>query len=159
MIDHEDKRSADTAAFAPSAALPAEPVSHEAGQALNGGPVDAREANGTAPIPEGPGWRAEAGRKGAQRIHELIQHGRLYEQEHGLKSGRQRLRQLIEEGKRYEEEHGLASADRGRRRRPARLSGEQLVLNLLQSLLRLTKPRYRKHVARLIQALEGGAAE
>jgi hypothetical protein len=104
-----------------------------------------------------PGWRAEAGRKGAQRIHQLIERGKLYEQEHGLKRGRQRLRQLIEEGKLYEEEHGVA-ARRGRRR-PARVSGEQLLLNLLQWLQRLSKPRYRKHVARLIQALESGAGD
>ncbi len=44
-----------------------------------------------------------AGRKGAERIHQLIQRGRLYEQEHNLKRGRQRLRQLIEEGKLYEQ--------------------------------------------------------
>src|SRR5438105_1857974 len=44
-------------------------------------------------------WHAEAGRKGAHRVHQLIQEGRLYEQEHGLKRGRQRLRQLIELGK------------------------------------------------------------
>src|SRR5258707_15875298 len=50
---------------------------------------------------------ALAGRKGAHRVHQLIEEGRLYEQEHGLKSGRQRLRQLIELGKLYELEHGL----------------------------------------------------
>src|SRR5947209_15668842 len=62
-------------------------------------------------------WHANAGRKGALRIHQLIQEGRLYEQEHGLKSGRQRLRQLIELGKRYEDEHGVRP-----KRRPSRLS-------------------------------------
>jgi hypothetical protein len=36
---------------------------------------------------------AEAGRKGAFRIHELVRLGKLYEQEHGLKRGRQRRRQ------------------------------------------------------------------
>src|SRR5437660_699172 len=56
---------------------------------------------------EARGWHAEAGRKGAHRVHQLIQEGKLYEQEHGLKSGRQRLRQLIELGKLYEQEHGL----------------------------------------------------
>ena len=54
-------------------------------------------------------WRTEAGRKGAKRIHELIEAGRQYEQQHGLKSGRQRLRQLIELGKRYEEERGAGA--------------------------------------------------
>ena len=47
---------------------------------------------------------AEAGRKGARCIHQLIQQGKLYEREHNLKPGRQRLRQLIEEGKLYEQE-------------------------------------------------------
>src|SRR5260370_13525338 len=45
---------------------------------------------------------AEAGRKGAHRIHELIRQGRLYEREHGLKPGRQRLRHLIQEAKLYQ---------------------------------------------------------
>lgn len=111
--------------------------------------------NGTAAVvEESAGWRTEAGRKGARRIHELINHGRLYEQEHGLKSGRQRLRQLIEEGKQYEQEHGMSG---GRRRgaRAPRASGEQLLTSLLQTLLRLTKPRFRKDVTRLLQALEG----
>src|SRR4051794_33773132 len=58
------------------------------------------EHNGTEAHGE-PTWHADAGRKGAQRIHQLIQQGRQYEQEHGLKRGRQRLRQLIEEGKLY----------------------------------------------------------
>ncbi len=103
-------------------------------------------ANGTS-----PSWHAEAGRKGAHRIHELIQAGKRYEQEHGLKRGRQRLRQLIEQGKLYEQEHGL----RPRKKvRPARLSGEQLLQSLLQTLVRLVRPKYRPHVARLIQALE-----
>src|SRR5262249_55063557 len=59
--------------------------------------VTPHEPNG-----EASNQHAEAGRKGAQRLHQLIQLGRLYEQEHGLKRGRQRLRQLIQEGKLYE---------------------------------------------------------
>src|SRR5262245_4897547 len=47
----------------------------------------------------------EAGRKGARRVHRLIEEGRLYEKEHGLRPGRQRLKQLIQEGKLYEQEH------------------------------------------------------
>src|SRR3954447_8680477 len=62
----------------------------------------AAEANG-----EHGRWHAEAGRKGAHRRHQLMQSGRLYEQEHGLTRGRQRVRQLIELGKLYEQEHGL----------------------------------------------------
>src|SRR5690348_2723919 len=58
-----------------------------------------------SPEPTQPeGWHAQAGRKGARRVHQLIEHGRLYEQEHGLKRGRQRLRQLIQLGKLYEQE-------------------------------------------------------
>src|SRR6478752_3876820 len=68
-------------------------------------------------------WRAEAGRKGAKRVHQLIQAGKLYEAEHGLKSGRQRLRQLIELGKLYEAEHGQRPD--GKRRRGTRLSRQE----------------------------------
>src|SRR5437016_5868172 len=67
----------------------------------------APESATPAAAAESHGWHADAGRKGARRIHQLIQEGKLYEQEHGLKSGRQRLRQLIELGKLYEREHGL----------------------------------------------------
>src|SRR5262245_40622904 len=34
---------------------------------------------------ETPSRHAQAGRKGARRVHQLIQEGRLYEQVHGLK--------------------------------------------------------------------------
>src|SRR5205085_1980988 len=87
-----------------------------AGPGLPGGPPAGAEATAQAPPaganghgePAGPAdWHAEAGRKGARRVHQLIQRGLLYEQEHGLKRGRQRLRQLIELGKLYEQEHGL----------------------------------------------------
>jgi hypothetical protein len=98
---------------------------------------------------------AEAGRKGAQRIHQLIQHGRLYEREHGLKPGRQRLRQLIEEGKLYEKEHGLKSeSKRARGTRRPRVTAEQLLKTLLQSLLRLAKPVHRSRILELVHALE-----
>jgi hypothetical protein len=116
------------------------------------GVAEGSEVNGTA---EG-GWRAEAGRKGAQRIHQLIEHGKLYEQEHGLKSGRQRLRQLIEEGKLYEQEHGLSPVRRRpRSRRGARLSSEQRLANFLQALLPLVKPRFRGRVGCLLEGLQG----
>jgi len=94
----------------------------------------------------------EAGRKGARRVHELIQRGRLYEREHGLKRGRQRLRQLIEEGKRYEAEHGLSP--QRRRTRGLRLSPEQRLRRLFDALLPLVKPAYRSRLAQLVQALE-----
>jgi len=93
---------------------------------------------------------AEAGRKGARRIHELIRQGRLYEQEHGLKSGRQRLRQLIEEGKRYEQEHGLHAGRRARRR----LSREKLLANLLETLQRIAQPKYRSLLNQCVTALQ-----
>jgi hypothetical protein len=98
---------------------------------------------------------AEAGRKGARRIHELIQEGRLYEREHGLKPGRQRLRQLIQEGKLYEQEHGLRNGNGGvRARRHPRISSEQLLKSLFQTLLRLVKPVYRAQILGMLQSLE-----
>jgi hypothetical protein len=93
---------------------------------------------------------AEAGRKGARRIHQLIQQGRQYEREHSLKPGRQRLRQLIEEGKLYEQEHGL----RPRKGHRPRMSHEQTLKTFLQSLLRVLKPAYRAQLLGLMQALE-----
>ena len=98
---------------------------------------------------------AEAGRKGAHRVHQLMQLGLLYEQEHGLKRGRQRLRQLIQEGKLYEQEHGLARKPRGPRR--DRLGGDQLVQSFLRSLLRMVKPAYRDKLGRLMKALDVAA--
>jgi hypothetical protein len=96
----------------------------------------------------------EAGRKGARRVHQLIQEGRLYEQEHGLKRGRQRLRQLLQQGKLYEQEHGLSP-----RRRARRLSSDQVVRRLLDALVRIARPSYRAHLLRLIEALEGATRE
>jgi hypothetical protein len=96
----------------------------------------------------------EAGRKGARRVHQLIEQGRLYEQEHGLKRGRQRLRQLIQEGKLYEQEHGL-----GPRRRTRRLSSDQAVRRLLDALVRIARPSYRGHLLRLIEVVESATKE
>ena len=97
-------------------------------------------------------WHAEAGRKGARRVHQLIEEGKLYEKEHGLKRGRQRLRQLLELGKLYEQEHGL---------RPARVEGRlprmsrQLALRtLLHSLAQLVKPSLRPQVQRMLEVLD-----
>jgi hypothetical protein len=113
--------------------------------------TEARE-NGSAPR-----WHAEAGRKGARRIHQLMEEGKLYEQEHGLKRGRQRLRQLIEEGKLYEQEHGLRPAgDRTRGERRPRLSSDEALSQLLRSLLRLVKPVHRRRLAELLQSLQPG---
>jgi hypothetical protein len=111
--------------------------------------------NGVAapPLANGASSRhAAAGRKGAERIHQLIQRGRLYEQEHGLKRGRQRLRQLIEEGKVYEQEHGLNTGRRAKRR--ARVSPEQHLRRLVDALLVVVKPAYRLQLLKLVRALE-----
>jgi hypothetical protein len=109
---------------------------------------------GTDGSPVATSRHAEAGRKGARRVHQLIERGRLYEQEHGLKRGRQRLRQLIEEGKLYEREHGLGAAGT-RRGRLARMGSEQVLRTFLQSLLRMVRPAYRQRLAGLLSALEG----
>jgi hypothetical protein len=98
-------------------------------------------------------WHAEAGRKGARRVHQLIQEGRLYEQEHGLKRGRQRLRQLIELGKAYEREHGLRP---GRpTKRPPRAGREEVLATFLGCLLRMARPSFRGELLRLAEALQG----
>jgi hypothetical protein len=115
-----------------------------------------REAAPTGLAEQSVNQHAEAGRKGARRIHELIQQGRLYEREHGLKPGRQRLRQLIQEGKLYEQEHGLRGGSKtARERRRPRISSEQLLKTLFQSLLRLAKPAYRSRILDLIHDLDG----
>jgi hypothetical protein len=113
----------------------------------------------TAPEVDGHGeangvWRTEAGRKGAKRVHQLIQAGKLYEQEHGLKSGRQRLRQLIELGKQYEAEHGKSPS--GKKRRGTRLSRQErdeVVSTLLKCLMRIAKPSFRAELGKLAEAL------
>ncbi len=158
MFEHDEKQFAEPSAAQPSGQSAGElnydePALHAEAKPVAPESVEnGSEANGTA---EAGSWRAEAGRKGAQRIHQLIEHGKLYEQEHGLKSGRQRLRQLIEEGKLYEREHGLhPEGRRARAARPKRLSSEQQLLHFLQTVLRLAKPRFRGQVARLIQLLE-----
>src|SRR5262249_11327338 len=120
-----------------------------------GEPVPETTPVGDGSLGERLNQHAEAGRKGAQRIHQLIQQGRLYEREHGLKPGRQRLRQLIQEGKLYEQEHGLKTmSKRSREGRRPRISQEQLLRALLQSLLRVAKPAYRSRLLSLVQALE-----
>ena len=103
-----------------------------------------------------PGNRhAQAGRKGAQRVHQLMQLGLLYENEHGLKRGRQRVRQLIEEGKLYEQEHGMGR--KPRRSRRDRLAGDPLVQSFLRSLLRMVKPAYRDRLSRMLQTFDTAA--
>jgi hypothetical protein len=137
----------------------------DAGQgAANGA---ATPANPQAPQVQFPGesdggnpadWHAEAGRKGARRIHQLIQQGKQYEQEHGLKRGRQRLRQLIEEGKLYEQEQRLKAGGEVPGRCTPRLSNEQALVRLFEALLRLVKPAVRRKLARVLQSLENETA-
>jgi hypothetical protein len=104
--------------------------------------------------PDLRGWRAEAGRKGGHRVHQLIQHGLLYEQEHGLKSGRQRLRQLIELGRVYEQEHGVQpERPKKRRERLDRVDREELLATLLDCLLRIAKPSFRAELEQLVGVL------
>ncbi len=131
MAEFLDQVQADTTPPAPEAAPIAVPV------------------NGT-PAPPVSRY-AVAGRKGAERIHELIERGKLYEKEHDLKRGRQRLRQLIEEGKLYEQEHGLSIGRRRKRGTPA--TPQQVVRRLLDTLVRIAKPTYRAELQRLVDAL------
>jgi truncated hemoglobin YjbI len=107
-------------------------------------------SNGVAP----ERWQARAGREGARRVHQLIQAGRLYEQEHGLKRGRQRLRQLIELGKLYEQEHGLRPV-RARKhgQRLSRMGRHELMATLLECLLRIAKPSFRQELTQLVETL------
>lgn len=112
---------------------------------LNGVPGD--EVNGA--------WRTEAGRKGAKRVHQLIEAGKRYEEEHGLKSGRQRLRQLIELGKLYEQEQGIRPAVKRRKgRRLSKMERDEVIATLLGCLTRMVKPSFRPELERLAAALQ-----
>jgi len=140
-------------------------------------PVEQAVANGSAPAPAtvgDPGETAaqegaipsgepvnrfaEAGRLGAQRVHQLIREGKQYEREHGLKPGRQRLRQLIQQGKLYEREHSLSPVgESGHRLRPARMSSDKALLTLFEALVRVAKPSLRARLLRVLQTLESEA--
>jgi truncated hemoglobin YjbI len=112
------------------------------------------EVNGDGAAEESQDWHSEAGRKGAHRVHQLIEKGRLYEQEHGLKSGRQRLRQLIELGKLYEEEHGARpGSEKKRGQRLSRREREELLATFVECLTRIVKPAYRAELVRLLEKL------
>jgi len=144
MSDTNDRElfpETDTPAVQP--VLPVESVAESA---------PAVEANGTAHEP--PSWRNEAGRKGARRIHQLIEAGKRYEEERGLKSGRQRLRQLIELGKLYEQEKGAAPAGKVRKGgRLSRAERDELLATLLDCLIRIARPSFRPELNKLSQAL------
>jgi hypothetical protein len=105
-------------------------------------------------------WRTAAGRKGALRVHQLIQAGKKYEEEHGLKSGRQRLRQLIELGKLYEHEHGNGPAEPEKvSRRLSKMEREDVVSTLLECLIRMAKPSFRDDLERIAAALKTDGAQ
>ena len=86
-------------------------------------------------------------------VQQLIELGKQYEKEHGLKRGRQRIRQLIEEGKLYEQEHGLRPA-RKTRKRLGRLGREQLLRTLLEVVARMARPSYRQRLKEVLAALD-----
>jgi hypothetical protein len=92
--------------------------------------------------------RSAAGRLGARRVHDLMQLGREYEREHGLKPGRQRLRQLIQLGRRYEVEHGLAKPKPRRRKKKA-----DAWKDFVTALARVVKPAYRPAVEQMAASL------
>ena len=68
---------------------------------------------------------------------------------------------LIELGKVYEQEHGLRPVSKKRSERLSRMGREELIATLLQCLLRIAKPSFRMELEQLIVALhkeEGHAA-
>jgi hypothetical protein len=91
--------------------------------------------------------RAAAGRLGGHRVHELVELGRLYEQERGLKAGRQRLKQLVQLGRKYEVEHGLRSP------RPRRVKRGDAWQEFMVAMGRVVKPAYRPMIERMVEAL------
>jgi hypothetical protein len=148
MIDHQKSLFVPTEEIAPqeSAPVPTQPATPSATVA----PEHTESSTGVAEEP----WQSRAGREGARRIHQLIQEGRLYEQEHGLKRGRQRIRQLIELGKLYEQEHGLRPAhSKTHRRRLSHLGRQELMATLLECLVRIAKPSFRAELTQLVETL------
>lgn len=111
-------------------------------------PEQAVESQPTPEVPVVDPVRSAAGRLGARRVHDLIQLGREYEREHGLKPGRQRLRQLIQLGRRYEVEHGLEKPKPRRRKKKADAWKDFVV-----ALARVVKPAYRPAVEQMVAAL------
>ncbi len=141
MAEYEDRVDRPEENIVPHPAVEAGEPHHEApATPVDGTPED---------------WHAEAGRKGAHRIHQLIEAGRRYEAERGLKSGRQRLRQLIELGKLYEQEHGLHPVVRkSRGKRLSRMEREETLATLLNCLVRIAKPSFRPELQRLAEVLK-----
>src|SRR4051812_27754512 len=125
--------------------------SHGAADVPAGGEAPTAEAENLA-RPEQPshGRHVDAGRKGGRRVHQLMQEGRLYEQEHGLKKGRQRLSQLVALGRLYEQERGLTANAQKPRVRLSRKDREELVATLFECLYRLAKPSFRRELDRYV---------
>jgi hypothetical protein len=152
MLDNREQN------FIPEEASSVEttPAAPEVVATANG--VPAAGADGT--VADGSKRHADAGRKGAQRVHQLMELGKLYEKEHGLKRGRQRLRQLIELGKLYEKEHGARTGRKERwGKRLPRVKRDELLATLLLCLVRLAKPSFREELVRLAEALTAGKME
>ncbi len=91
--------------------------------------------------------RANAGRVGARRVHELARLGKLYEKDHRLTPGRQRLKQLIQLGHKYEREHGIATKVKSKKRCRDPW-GEFLI-----ALARVVQPKHRKAIKQLVASL------
>jgi hypothetical protein len=153
MFDREDQQFEATSA---GSAAPADNTQTANAEGSNGTPGPAAETTGNgAHESDVQRWHAAAGRKGAHRVHELIREGKLYEEEHGLKSGRQRLRQLIELGKLYEKEHGiLPGPQKQRRERLTGMERKELLGTFLQCLRRIAKPSFRPELTRLVKAMQ-----
>jgi hypothetical protein len=126
---------------------------HDAGSGSDAPPTG-EPVNDTAATSDD--WHADAGRKGALRVQQLIELGRQYEKEHGLKRGRQRIRQLIELGKLYEQEHGVRPQRPGKRGdRLGRGQRKELLNTLVHCLVRMAKPSFRNELTRLAKELHG----
>lgn len=154
MFDQQTNSTPTTEVALPEAnasvAVPETPVAAVPTPPTDVQPVVVDDTNGVEPRNQ----RVEAGRKGAQRVHQLIREGKLYETEHGLKSGRQRLRQLLELGKLYEQEHGSRPVKQKRRERLTRSDREELLTTFLRCVLRLAKPSFREELVELIGKLQ-----
>ncbi len=93
--------------------------------------------------------KATAGRKGATRFHELVERGKLYEQEEGLKPGRQRQAQLVEMGRLYEKKHGLAQPEPLRR-----VPQEEVMQRFMGYVRMMAKPTHQQHLLRMADGAE-----
>jgi hypothetical protein len=156
MLDHQDQNLTPAEATSPpetASSVETNPAAPEvvATPEVPTNAVPSAETNGTVGRHN---RHADAGRKGAHRVHQLIELGKLYETEHGLKRGRQRLRQLIELGKLYEKEHGVRTGRTERRgKRLPRMKRDELLATLLQCLVRIAKPSFRTELLRLAEVL------